>query len=90
MNSRILVVDDDTALAEMIGIVRGVREAGAGAVLTEPQYSPRVGEMVAREAGIPVVMLDPTASGPEEAPLDHFETVMRHNMEILGEALGVE
>ena len=80
----------EPSAAEMIAIARIVREKNAGAVFTEPQYSPKAGQTIAREAGIPAAVLDPAASGPEGAPLDYFETVMRNNMEILSATLGVE
>ena len=80
----------EPSAAEMIEIVRIVREKNAGAVFTEPQYSPKAGQTIAREAGIPAAVLDPAASGPEDAPLDYCETVMRQNMEILSATLGVD
>ena len=80
----------EPSAAEMIAIARIVREKNAGAVFTEPQYSSKAGQTIAREAGIPAAVLDPAASGPEDAPLDYFETVMRNNMEILSATLGVE
>ena len=80
----------EPSAAEMIEIVQIVREKNAGAVFTEPQYSPKVGQTIAREAGIPAAVLDPAASGPEAAPLEYFETTMRQNMEILSATLGVE
>ena len=80
----------EPSAAEMIEIVRIVREKNAGAVFTEPQYSPKAGQTIAREAGIPAAVLEPAASGPEDAPLDYFETTMRQNMEILSATLGLE
>ncbi|NCA81343.1 MAG: zinc ABC transporter substrate-binding protein [Opitutae bacterium] len=80
----------EPSAAEMIAIVRIVREKNASAVFTEPQYSPKAGQTIARAAGIPAAVLDPAASGPEDASLDYFETVMRQNMEILSATLGVE
>ena len=80
----------EPSAAEMIAIARIVREKNAGAVFTEPQYTAKAGQTIAREAGIPAAVLDPAASGPEGAPLDYFETVMRNYMEILSATLGVE
>ena len=50
---------------------------GAAALFTEPQYPARVGRTIAREAGIPDAVLDPVASGPDDAPLDYYERAMR-------------
>ncbi|MEW6220942.1 MAG: metal ABC transporter substrate-binding protein [Thermodesulfobacteriota bacterium] len=79
----------EPSAAEMLAIVRTAREKKAGAVFTEPQYPDRVGQAIAREAGIPAATLDPVATGPEDAPPDHYETMMRQNMRTLERVLGV-
>jgi zinc transport system substrate-binding protein len=78
----------EPSAADMLRIVRTVRTAHAGAVFTEAQYPAGGGETIAREAGIPAAALDPGASGPADAPLDYYETVMRKNMETLRATLG--
>lgn len=78
----------EPSAAEMLAILKRIRETKAAAVITEPQVSPKVGQTLAREAGLPVIPLDPTASGPENAPLDYVEKVMRANLEALQSALG--
>ncbi len=78
----------DPSAAEMIHIVRIIKEKNVGAILIEPQYSDRAGKTLARETGVPIAVLDPVASGPEDAPLDYFETIMRQNMKTLESTLG--
>jgi ABC-type Zn uptake system ZnuABC Zn-binding protein ZnuA len=78
----------EPSAAEMLEIVKAVRKKKAGGVFTEPQYPLKVGQAIAKEAGIPSAMLDPVATGPEKAGLDYYETVMRKNMEILRQTLG--
>lgn len=80
----------EPSAAEMLELVRIIRERKAGAVFTEPQYSPKVGQTLARETGIPSAMLDPVASGPAEAPFDYYERVMRKNLETLRATLGIK
>lgn len=80
----------EPSAAEMLELVRSMREKQAGAVFTEPQYSPKVGQTLAKETGIPTAVLDPVASGPEDAPLDYYETAMRKNLETLRATLGVK
>lgn len=80
----------EPSAAEMLKIVKAVREKKAGAIFTEPQYPAKVGQMIAKETGIPTAMLDPVATGPESSPLDYYETAMRKNMETLRAALGVK
>ncbi|MEW6267417.1 MAG: metal ABC transporter substrate-binding protein [Thermodesulfobacteriota bacterium] len=78
----------EPSAAEMIGLVKRIKETGAAAVFTEPQYPAKVGRTIAREAGVPVHVLDPVASGPENAPLDHYEKVMTGNLAVLKKVLG--
>ena len=80
----------EPSAAEMLELVRDIRAKQAGAIFTEPQYPAKVGEALARETGLPLATLDPAATGPDEAPLDFYETVMRKNMEVLGATLGVK
>lgn len=74
--------------AEMLQITQAIKKNKVGAVFTEPQYPQAVGAAIAKEAGIPAARLDPVASGPEQAPLDYYEEVMRNNNTILEQTLG--
>lgn len=73
----------EPSAAHMLELIQTVRATGAAAIFSEPQYSSRVSETLSRETGVPTAMLDPAASGPEDAPLDYVEMVMRKNMETL-------
>ncbi len=74
--------------ADMLRLVRVIRERNAGAVFTEPAFPDRAARAVADEAGVPAARLDPVSSGPEDAPLDYYETVMRANLRVLEQTLG--
>ena len=78
----------EPSAAEMLEIIQTAKEKKVAAIFTEPQYPARVGQTIARESGMLTATLDPVATGPENAPLDYFETVMRQNMVILKETLG--
>jgi ABC-type Zn uptake system ZnuABC Zn-binding protein ZnuA len=78
----------EPSAAEMLEIIRTAKGKQVAAIFTEPQYPARVGQTIARESGILTATLDPVATGPENAPLNYFETVMRQNMVILKETLG--
>jgi len=80
----------EPSAAEMARLAKTIREKKVGAIFTEPQYPDKVGKALARETGVPVGMLDPAASGPEDAPPDYYETVMRENMKTLETTLGVK
>ncbi len=77
----------EPAAARMLELVSLIRRTGAAALFTEPQYPVRVGQTLAREAGIPDAVLDPVASGPDAAPLDYYEQVMRANFATLARTL---
>lgn len=74
--------------SEIIAIVETIRAKKAGAIFTEPQYPEAVGTTIAKEASIAAARLDPAANGPEQAPLDYYEQVMRANLNILEQTLG--
>lgn len=65
-----------------------IRTKKAAAVFAEPQYSPRIAEVIARDAKVPLDSLDPVATGPHSAPLDYYETTMRTNLETMRRVLG--
>ena len=39
--------------------------------------------MISTELGIPCAPLNPVANGPENSPLDYYETAMEKNLETL-------
>ncbi len=79
----------EPSAAEMLNLVETIRAKKAGVIFTEPQYSPKVGQTLAREAGISTAVLDPVASGPDNAPLNHYQQVMRKNAKTIQVTLGV-
>ena len=74
--------------AETLALARTIRESGAGAIFTEPQYPDGLALALARECGIPSASLDPAASGPDDPPPDFYETTMRRNFATLARVLG--
>jgi ABC-type Zn uptake system ZnuABC Zn-binding protein ZnuA len=74
--------------SEILKIVQTAKAKKAGALFTEPQYPEAVGTTIAKEAGIAADRLDPAANGPEQAPLDYYEQVMRTNLTTLEKTLG--
>lgn len=75
--------------SEMKKLIHILREKQVGAIVTEPQYPDKIGNTLSKETGVPLIRLDPVASGPQDAPLDYYETVMRDNMEALRATIGV-
>ncbi|MDO9263384.1 MAG: metal ABC transporter substrate-binding protein [Desulfosalsimonadaceae bacterium] len=80
----------EPSASEMLEIIETIRHEKAGAVFTEPQYPEKIGRTIAKEAGIPAAVLDPAASGPENAPLDYYDQIMRNDMKIIEKILGTK
>ena len=76
----------EPSAGEMRELIRTIRETKAAAVFAEPQYPEKLAATVAREAGVPVRMLDPVSTG--SAAMTAYEDVMRKNLQTLAEALG--
>jgi len=73
-------------LAETIDLVR---ERGVKALFTEPQYSDRSAQVIARETGVKIRELDPVATGPSEpdAARGAWLAAMEKNLAVLQDAL---
>jgi zinc transport system substrate-binding protein len=54
-------------------------------VFAEPQLSPRVAEVIAQEAGVKVLLLDPLGGRPPYG--SDYLKLMRHNLAVLAQAL---
>ena len=75
----------EPSAGEIRDLSRTIRERKVPAVFSEPQYSPKLAEALAREAGVPVRVLDPVATG--SPALAAYEDAMRRNLSTLREAL---
>lgn len=76
----------EPSAGEIHKLIETIKATRAAAVFGEPQYSPRLAEMVAKEAGVPVRNLDPVATG--STSLTTYEDVMHTNLRVLQEVLG--
>jgi zinc transport system substrate-binding protein len=75
----------EPSAGEIRNLSRTIREKKVPAVFSEPQYSPKLAETLAREAGVPVRVLDPVATG--SPALTAYQDAMRRNLSTLKEAL---
>ena len=66
-------------------LVAAIRGYGIKVVFAEPQLNPRVAEVIAQEAGVKVLRLDPIG-GPPPYGSDYLK-LMRYNLAALDEAL---
>jgi len=62
------------------------RKAGVKAVLAEPQLSPQAVEVIARESGLPVVVLDPLG-GHNVTGRESYLALMRYNARTLAKLM---
>jgi ABC-type Zn uptake system ZnuABC Zn-binding protein ZnuA len=76
----------EPSAGEMRKLIKVIREKQAAAVFGEPQYPAKLANIIAREAGVPVRILDPVATG--STSLTTYEDVMRGNLRVLQEVLG--
>jgi zinc transport system substrate-binding protein len=70
---------------QLQNLVAAVRRAGIKVVFAEPQFNPRVAEVIAQEAGVKVLMLDPMGGRPPYGT-DYLK-LMRSNLAALNQAL---
>jgi ABC-type Zn uptake system ZnuABC Zn-binding protein ZnuA len=78
----------EPSAGEIRNLSRVIRERKVPAVFSEPQYSPKLADALAREAGVPVRVLDPVATG--SPALAAYEDAMRRNLSTLKEALSAQ
>lgn len=78
----------EPSAAELVSLIRRLKAARPGAILTEPQYPAKTAETLSRETGIPTATFDPSATGPDEASAEHYEQTMRKNLETIEKLLG--
>ncbi len=71
---------------EIKRIIENIRTHGVKAVFAEPQFNPKVAEVIAKEAGIKVLMLDPMG-GPGVKERDSYIDIMKHNLKVMKEAM---
>ncbi|MFO7666520.1 MAG: metal ABC transporter substrate-binding protein [Desulfobacterales bacterium] len=71
---------------EIKRIVENIKNHGVKAVFAEPQFNPKTAEVIAAEAGIKVLMLDPMGGiGIKER--ESYIDIMKYNLKIFREAM---
>lgn len=79
--------DDTLPTAQLARVTELIRaEESMPLILKSAEEDPSVNTLV-NETGVPVCELDPMTAGPENPPLDYYETVMVLNMETLQNAV---
>ncbi|MCR5565340.1 MAG: metal ABC transporter substrate-binding protein [Clostridiales bacterium] len=79
--------EDTLPTAQLVRVVQLIRsEETMPLILKSAEEDPSVNTLVT-ETGVPVCELDPLTSGPDDPPLDYYETVMIQNMKSLQSAM---
>jgi zinc transport system substrate-binding protein len=66
-------------------MVEAVRRSGMRVVFTEPQFDPKIARVIAQEAGVRTLTLDPLGGRPPYG--NNYLQLMRHNLAVLQEAM---
>jgi zinc transport system substrate-binding protein len=66
-------------------IVAAIKHYGIKVVFAEPQLNPRVANVIAREAGAKVLLLDPVGGRPPYG--ENYLKLMRYNLDIMEKAM---
>jgi zinc transport system substrate-binding protein len=66
-------------------IIAAIKKSGVKAVFAEPQINSRVADVIAQEAGVKVLILDPLGGRPPYG--SDYIKVMRHNLAVLVQAM---
>jgi len=79
----------EPSAGELAKIIEMVRKTRVKALFAEPQYPLKTAEVIHRETGVPVRILDPAVTGPREAvkARDSYILAMEENLKVLQEAL---
>jgi ABC-type Zn uptake system ZnuABC Zn-binding protein ZnuA len=70
----------------LAGIVSRIRRLGVRAVFAESQFPPQAAEVIARETGVKLLILDPIGGAAPDRR--SYLDLMRYNLDILEEGLG--
>lgn len=67
-------------------IVNRIKKLKSKVVFAEPQFNPKISEVIAKEAGAKVLFLDPIG-GPNIKGRDTYMGLMRYNLSVMEEAM---
>ena len=66
-------------------VVGAIKKYGLKVVFAEPQLNPRIAEVIAREAGAQVLLIDPVGGRPPYG--EDYLKLMRYNLSVMEEAM---
>ncbi len=75
--------DEDLSTAHLAGILEIIQQNPVPPLIIKSKETDRSAEVLVSETGAPVCELDPVTTGPDNPPLDYYETVMIQNLRTL-------
>lgn len=76
----------EPSAGELADTIKKIKESNVKALFTEPQNSSNAVEIVSKETGLDVYVLDPVVTG-DKADIDTYIEAMDENLRVLAEAL---
>ena len=80
----------EPSAGELAQTIRTVKKSNVKALFAEPQYPAKSAQIIERETGVPVSILDPAVTGPRDPvqARNSYLRTMENNGKILQKALG--
>ena len=75
--------DEDLSTAHLAGLLEIIQQNPVPPLIIKSKETDRSVEVLVSETGAPVCDLDPVTTGPDNPPLDYYETVMIQNLRTL-------
>ena len=75
--------DDDLSTAQLAGILEIIQQNATVPLIIKSMEEDRSVSVLVAETGAEVCDLDPITTGPDQPPLDYYETVMIRNLQTL-------
>lgn len=75
--------DDDLSTAQLAGILEIIQQNATAPLIIKSMEEDRSVSVIVAETGCAVCELDPITTGPDQPPLDYYETVMIRNLQTL-------
>lgn len=79
----VAMIDVPVSPASLTSLERTIAAEKPVVLAGEVQYSAKLLDTLSAQTGVPAIRLDTCASGPENAPLDYYQTEMEKNIEML-------